>query len=119
MTRHHDKRSSRVGEPVQVYLDRDDRKRLDRLAEQLVASKSSVLRRALESLERELLDPEAHPVLGIIGLARGGGRPGASELPYDVAREHDRFLASSEPGLSRVSPGRGKGSKSGKRRRAR
>lgn len=45
------RRSSRVAEPVQVYLDRPDRERLDRLAVQLEATKSDVLRRGLEALE--------------------------------------------------------------------
>ena len=83
----------RVGEPVQVYLDAAERRRLERLAHQLGATKSDVLRRALEALDRQASDPAAHPALRIIGLAdreRAGG-PG-----YDVAREHDRYLAESE-----------------------
>ena len=83
----------RVSEPVQVYLNAAERRRLERLARQLGATKSDVLRRALEALERQASDPEAHPALQIIGVAdreRAGG-PG-----YDVAREHDRYLADSE-----------------------
>ncbi|HEX9705261.1 MAG TPA: CopG family transcriptional regulator [Gemmatimonadales bacterium] len=82
-----------VGEPVQVYLDADERQRLERLTRQLGATKSDVLRRGLEALERQAFDPATHPALQIIGLAdreRAGG-PG-----YDVAREHDRYLADSE-----------------------
>ncbi len=45
------RRTGRVAEPVQVYLDRPDRERLDRLAAQLEATKSDVLRRGLEALE--------------------------------------------------------------------
>ena len=41
----------RVGEPVQVYLSGPDQARLERLAQQLAASKSDVLRRGLEALE--------------------------------------------------------------------
>src|SRR5712692_9340297 len=59
----------RVGEPVQVYLDADERQRLARLARQLGATKSDVLRRGLEALERQALDPDAHPALQIVGLA--------------------------------------------------
>ena len=55
----------RVGEPVQVYLDADERQRLARLARQLGATKSAVLRRGLEALERQALDPDAHPALQI------------------------------------------------------
>ena len=92
MKRSHEK-PKRVAEPVQVYLDPADRDRLERLASQLDTSKSGVLRRGLEALERQLSDPEAHPALQIVGLARA-----ESSLPpdYDVAREHDRHLADSE-----------------------
>jgi len=67
MTQRHEKRrpAGRVAEPVQVYLDRPDRERLDRLATQLEATKSDVLRRgleALESLTRRATGPAATPV---------------------------------------------------------
>lgn len=87
------KKPKRVGEPVQVYLDTTERRRLDRLTQELGKTKSDVVRQALQALERQALDPDAHPALRIIGLAdreRAGG-PG-----YDVAREHDRYLADSE-----------------------
>jgi hypothetical protein len=83
----------RVKEPVQVYLDAVERQRLERLARQFGATMSDVLRRALEVLEHQTSDPAANPALQIIGVAdreRAGG-PG-----YDVAREHDRYLAESE-----------------------
>ncbi|HEY5219894.1 MAG TPA: hypothetical protein VIJ16_08790 [Gemmatimonadaceae bacterium] len=54
MTKRNDATSrgaGRVGEPVQVYLDAPDRERLERLAAQLDATKSDVLRRGLETLE--------------------------------------------------------------------
>jgi hypothetical protein len=83
----------RVKAPVQVYLDAGERQRLERLARQFGATMSDVLRRALELLEHQTSDPAAHPALQIVGVAdreRAGG-PG-----YDVAREHDRYLAESE-----------------------
>lgn len=40
------------------------------------------------------MDPASHPALRVIGIA--AGQPRAPELPYDVAREHDRFLADTE-----------------------
>lgn len=83
----------RVKEPVQVYLDASERQRLERLTRQFGATKSDVLRRALEVLERQTSDPAAHPALQIIGLA---DRERASGPGYDVAREHDRYLAESE-----------------------
>ena len=54
MTSYHDKRRrppGRVGAPVQVYLDAGDRERLERLAAQLDATKSEVLRRGLSALD--------------------------------------------------------------------
>lgn len=89
-------RKRRVAEPVQVYLAAADRRRLERLAEQLDATKSDVLRRGLEALERQLVDPEQHPALRIIGMAGEETGPPGPPLDYDVAREHDRFLADSE-----------------------
>lgn len=75
--------------PVQVYLDRQSRQRLERLAGSLDTTKSEVLRRGLLALERETSDPSSHPMLRLVGAvaADSGG------LQYDVAREHDRFLA--------------------------
>lgn len=94
MTQRHDKRPpSRVGEPVQVYLDRTDRKRLGELAEELGATKSDVLRRALLALEQQVRDPAANPLLKVIGLA--SDTP-SDDPGYDVAIEHDRYLAESE-----------------------
>lgn len=84
--------AKRVSEaaPVQVYLDRFTRDRLDRLAANLELSKSDVLRRGLLSLERELLDPASHPALRLIGAVEAEQGEG---FTYDVAREHDRVLA--------------------------
>src|ERR1051325_2501656 len=82
----------RRGEPVQVSLAPLEVARLERLAAQLDATKSDVLRRGLEALERQTLDPAAPPALGIIGLAeRVGPDPG-----YDGGREHDPFLAEAQ-----------------------
>ena len=88
----HDRK--RVSEPVQVYLESVDSQRLARLAARLDTTKSDVLRRGLEALERQVLDPAAHPALRIIGMAgRYAERP---DPGYDVAVEHDRFLADGE-----------------------
>ena len=83
----------RGAEPVQVYLARPDLQRLDRLTEQLGTTKSAVLREALHALEQQLTDVDRHPALRVIGIA--GGAAGAPD-PYDIAREHDRFLADLE-----------------------
>jgi Arc/MetJ-type ribon-helix-helix transcriptional regulator len=92
--RHDRPKPSKVREPVQVYLDRADQERLDRLTRQLGTNKSDVLRQALGALERELTDPDDHPVLRIIGIA--GAWPLRPDPGYDAALEHDRFLAESE-----------------------
>lgn len=76
--------------PVQVYLGAEERARLERLARDLDASRADVLRRGLEALERELLDPKAHPVLRLVGIGEGGRGPRVS---YDVNEQHDRYLA--------------------------
>jgi hypothetical protein len=91
-----------VAEPVQVYLEAADRDRLERLARQFDTTKSDILRRGLAAVERELLDPESHPVLRIIGIARAHRTPD----PYDVAREHDRAFADDEEARWRQPPRR-------------
>jgi len=94
MSTRHDSRSRRVAEPVQVYLAAPERTLLDRLVERLGATKSDVLRRALAALDRELRDPARDPVLRLIGIA--DGHAAGSDPGYDVAREHDRYLAARE-----------------------
>ena len=103
MKRSHDS-TGRVAEPVQVYLERRDRDLLERLASRLGSNKSDVLRQGLAALERQLSDPAHDPVLGFIGLAdlAEGRDPG-----YDVAREHDRYLAESEEASWRAGRKRG------------
>ena len=83
-----------MAEPVQVYLDPPDSARLERLTTQLNATKSDVLRRGLDALERQLTDPAEHPAFRIVGIA--GGYPPRRAPSYDVGREHDRFLAETE-----------------------
>ena len=83
----------KVREPVQVYLDPEDRERLDRLRDRLGSTKSAILRRGLEALEREVLDPSSHPALGLIGIVEH--RPLRGVEP-DPARSHDLCLADDE-----------------------
>ena len=93
MTDTHETRPKRVSEPVQVYLDRGQRRRLEQLAAELGLSKSDVVRRGLEALERQMADPTEHPALRIIGIA---SREITKSVKYDVAVEHDRYLAETE-----------------------
>lgn len=94
MTRSHEKRPKRVAEPLQVYLDAPERMRLDRLAQRLGATKSDVVRSALEALERSLPTGPQLPYEQVIAI--GAEAPASTDPGYDVAREHDRFLAARE-----------------------
>lgn len=103
-SRHERKKPRRASEPVQVYLLDAERARLERLTAQLGATKSDVVRRGLQALERELLDPSEHPALRVIGLA---GAETSRAPAYDVAREHDRWFADLEDARPRKRPRRG------------
>ena len=94
MTDYHDKPrpAKRVGEPAQVYLAEADQARLERLTAQLGASRSDVLRRGLEALELQHMEPAAHPALRLIGMVDAGVETDA----VDIAREHDDVLAMGE-----------------------
>lgn len=89
-------RSSHVREPIQVYLDRKERARLDRLARELGVSRAEVLRRGLQSLEQhearafyEMFEP-------LIGAFSN------PEAPTDLAENHDEYLAQDlEAGITR------------------
>src|SRR5512141_1246561 len=105
MKRSHE--NSRVREPVQVYLDRQQRRRLEELALELGLSKADVVRRGLEVLEQQMEDPAQHPALRIIGIADGKGM---RRLDFDVAVQHDRYLAESEQKSWKVSSRRKRGS---------
>lgn len=86
--------AGRAREPVQVYLAPSERRRLERLRETLDTTKSDVLRKGLKALESQLLDPDRHPALSIVGLFRG--TPCEGEASLDVARAHDEVLADAE-----------------------
>ena len=87
-------------QPVQVYLDPNDLKRLERLRQDLGTNKSEVLRRGLKALEREIMDPDEHPVLKIIGMMDGapaGGTPAAKDPPAAWAPDRLQVPPESEP----------------------
>src|SRR4051812_37003889 len=87
------RRRVREAAPVQVYLVADERQRLERLADQLDASKSDVVRRGLLALERELQSPASHPALRLIGIADAEM---SAATQTDAARHHDRVIAETE-----------------------
>ena len=78
--------------PAQVYLDDEEQRRLERLAALLETTKSDILRRGMRALEQQLLSPNSHPALQVIGLVEKDG----TETSYDPAVEHDRLLTESE-----------------------
>ncbi len=98
---------------MQVYLAPTEHARLERLADRLATSKSEVLRQGIRALERQVTDPEAHPTLRLIGLGEGGDAEGE----YDVAVEHDRFIAESEEISWTASRKKGVRSRKGGKRR--
>lgn len=100
-------KKNRVSEaaPVQVYLDPQDRGRLERLAQQLGATKSDILRRGLQAVEREVFSPASHPALKLIGLAESE-RPAAPTT--DAAVAHDQLLADAEEASWRRPAGQGR-----------
>jgi hypothetical protein len=81
------RRQSIVREPVQVYLDADDRDLLNRLAEEVGLSKAEILRRGMRSFARE--QGGASPMLKFVTESVKG------EWPEAVAEKHDEILAES------------------------
>ena len=82
------KKPSKVREPVQVYLATEESRRIRRLAQQLDATKSDVLRRGLAALEEQL--GSLHPLLE---LSRNAPIDNGPPVDYDVVLEHDRAIA--------------------------
>ena len=73
--------------PVQVYLDDEDRARLDRLAEQLGLSMAETLRLALRRLAAEAWG-EDDPLLRLAGTLE------SPEVPHDLSTRHDDYAVS-------------------------
>lgn len=90
---------SRVREPVQVYVDREDRALLEAVAARTGLARAEVLRRGLRALAAQVL-AEHGPGASLdvlIGSLEGGG-----DLPKDLAARHDEYLAGyASPQLSR------------------
>jgi|SRR4029079_1898716 hypothetical protein len=113
------RRRVREAAPLQVYLVADERDRLERLADQLDATKSDVIRRGLLALERELQSPTSHPALRLIGIA-DAEKPGLAAIA--AAREYDQEIGEGEEAswIPPASPHTRRGSAKGtKKRRAR
>lgn len=83
------KKPTRVGEPVQVYLNDRDRDLLDELAERSALARSEVLRVALRRLAADL--PGATNV-GAALPTLVGALDSAKDVPADLAARHDEYL---------------------------
>jgi hypothetical protein len=83
------KKPTRVGEPVQVYLNDRDRELLDELAERSDLARSEVLRVALRRLAADL--PGATRV-GAALPTLVGVLDSATDVPADLAGRHDEYL---------------------------
>ncbi|MGQ0765082.1 MAG: ribbon-helix-helix protein, CopG family [Gemmatimonadota bacterium] len=85
------KRSSRVSEPVQAYLDSRDMSLLEQLTERTGLSKAETIRQALRRLGQALLaEPKAGSGAGaLIGVL---DTVPASDAPADLSARHDDYL---------------------------
>jgi hypothetical protein len=81
---------------VQVYLGPDEQQRLTDLARRLDTNKSEVLRRGLLALERELGEPDEHPLLKSIGMFKDETPDPLAGSGLDPARDHDAYIALAE-----------------------
>jgi len=78
-------RRNLVREPVQVYLDPDDRKLLDSLARATGLSRAEILRRGIRSFAATARGTGS-PMLEFLNEVADG------EWPEAVAERHDEFL---------------------------
>ncbi|MFQ5703774.1 MAG: hypothetical protein ACE5HT_07110 [Gemmatimonadales bacterium] len=83
------KRSKRVREPVQVYLDGADRSLLDDVARAMDISRAEVLRRGLRGLARQVMTQRQpgwslDQTIALLG--------DAADVPSDLAERHDEYL---------------------------
>ncbi len=82
-------------EPVQVYLDRDDRNLLAETARAAGLPQAEILRRGLRRVAQDLL-ADARPGAALDTLI--GALAGAPDVPPDLATRHDEYLYPAEPG---------------------
>ena len=87
----------RVREPIQVYLDPDERALLDRLPDDTGLSRAEILRRGLRRFATE--ESAASPMLAFAATLA------ATDLPPDLAARHDKYLGEAAP-ERHANPGR-------------
>lgn len=78
------KRPPAVREPLQIYLDRDERALLDRLARETGLSRAEILRRGLRSFAAEAR--ARSPMLEFLDSMAG------DDWPSDIGERHDAYL---------------------------
>ena len=83
------KRSPLVREPVQVYLSRQDRDLLERIAGKTGWSRAEVLRRGMRRVAADVLADES-PMLAFLRESASAEWP--SDTPSDVAERHDAYV---------------------------
>jgi len=76
--------SKRVREPIQVYLDQDERAVLDRLAGETGLSRAEILRQGLRRFAAQTAS--SSPMLNFAATLA------AADLPPDLAARHDAYL---------------------------
>ena len=84
------KAPARVREPVQVYLDRQDRDLLEQLVESTGLPRTELIRRGLRALAAEKLHAQG-PIDSMEGLIGAFGE--SPDDPTDLAERHDFYLA--------------------------
>ncbi len=85
---------STVREPVQVYLDPQDKGLLDEMAQSTGLSRAELLRRGLRQLADSVLHAQK-PGSSLEHLIGSLGE--AEDLPTDLAARHDEYLYGSRP----------------------
>ncbi len=83
------KSPNRVREPVQVYLDQDDRDLLLAAAKRSALPQTEILRRGLRRVAAELL-VEHEPGSSLNQLI--GSLGSADDIPTDLAARHEAYL---------------------------
>ena len=86
MAKHSSRLKPAVREPIQVYLDRDERALLDRLAKEQGLSRAEVLRRGIRSFAAHESGARS-PMLEFMKSITG------DDWPPDLAERHDDYLA--------------------------
>ena len=86
-------RKKQVSEPVQVYLDPQDRALLEVLVERSSLSRAELIRLGLRRLSADMV-AEGKPGSSLSALV--GALDSAPDVPSDLAARHDEYLYASK-----------------------